>query len=661
VSSLIDALLSGPPRTPTRLFFSATVEDWHYAADGYIGDVGFDDRVARLAAHVGETALVTESHRLEYCADPNDASTCLRSLKDHLSGDFSACNLTSAVTASYFEFRDVGDASAMELASFLHDEAIALAPLLSTIELSWSASTEHESVATAEQNAVVITDSLIVIAALGIVLVLLVLQLRVAFTAVLGWLQILLCFPIAFSLYYGVVGVGWFGTLNFISLFVIFGIGADDVFVFAAAWRTSLLHCAESDLVGRMRHALPHAAGSMFATSATTAAAFFANSVSLIPPIKLFGIFAGIMVIVLYIMVVPGDGTTAAQPYGCCCLVGLSLLTGATHRRTTRGQKLATTQSPCLTEVREDARLQGRMPVATCTPGIDQSPELQAETLAKAPLTSVVGMASVAAQCTQNPCLTETPQSSTPVAACTPGIDQSPELQAEPLAKAPLTSVAGMAPVAAESTQSPRLTNVGGAAHLQRSTPVIPELQTGTPAKASLMPIAGMTPAATQSRQPLREIGLGDISEADVSLAKGRLAPGSCKTRSTTTGGASDDENAFANQVKAKTKPKRQAKAKGRRQQRKPPAAVSVVQDVFLEEIQIRPGDGECFCIKCQMQPSMGGLPTLSLVEALSGGRHSTQQFLPREKKTPSGGHGQTRGNPRLATGKAGLKAPTGS
>ena len=129
MSSLIDALLSGPPRTPTRLFFAATVEDWHYAADGYIGDVGFDDRVARLAAHVGETALVTESHRLEYCADPNDASTCLRSLKDHLSGDFSACNLTSAVTASYFEFRDVGDASAMELASFLHDEVIALAPL----------------------------------------------------------------------------------------------------------------------------------------------------------------------------------------------------------------------------------------------------------------------------------------------------------------------------------------------------------------------------------------------------------------------------------------------------------------------------------------------------------------------------------------------------
>ena len=87
--------------------------------------------------------------------------------------------------------------------------------------------------------------------------------------------------------------------------------GADDIFVFDAAWRlAALAHPREnfaSDTaydVARMQEALPHAALTMFATSLTTAVAFFANAVSLVPPIRLFGLFAGLMVVVLYAMVV---------------------------------------------------------------------------------------------------------------------------------------------------------------------------------------------------------------------------------------------------------------------------------------------------------------------------------------------------------------------
>jgi len=161
--------------------------------------------------------------------------------------------------------------------------------------------------------------------------------------------------------------------------------------------------------------------------------------------------------------------------------------------------------------------------------------------------------------------------------------------------------------------------------------------------------------------------------------AKGGAAPGSCKTASTVTGGASSDEeppsvlfpiaeDATANLVKAKAKPKRQAKSKGRRQQSnfKSPAPVSMAQEVLLEEIEVRPGDAECFCIQCRMEPSRGGLPKLSLVEAWSGARHSarkkekTPQLPPREKKKAAG-RGRTRGAQRVATGPVVPKAPNKS
>ena len=46
-----------------------------------------------------------------------------------------------------------------------------------------------------------------------------------------------------------------------------------------------------ADLSARMEEALPHAAGAMLATSSTTAAAFFANGISSLPPVRLFRIF----------------------------------------------------------------------------------------------------------------------------------------------------------------------------------------------------------------------------------------------------------------------------------------------------------------------------------------------------------------------------------
>ena len=127
-------------------------------------------------------------------------------------------------------------------------------------------------------NDVIISDAAVAGAALGTVLLALVVQLRAPFVALCGWLQVIISFPLAYFVYFQVLDVRFMGALHFMSLFAVFGIGADDVFVLCALWNAA--GARHKDLSARMEEALPHAAGAMLATSSTTAAAFFANGIS---------------------------------------------------------------------------------------------------------------------------------------------------------------------------------------------------------------------------------------------------------------------------------------------------------------------------------------------------------------------------------------------
>ena len=51
----------------------------------------------------------------------------------------------------------------------------------------------------------------------------------------MGLAQIVLSFPVAFFFYTFIVGLDFFPFLNFIGIFVLFALGADDVFV-AGKW-----------------------------------------------------------------------------------------------------------------------------------------------------------------------------------------------------------------------------------------------------------------------------------------------------------------------------------------------------------------------------------------------------------------------------------------
>ena len=122
--------------------------------------------------------------------------------------------------------------------------------------------------------------------------------------AAVGMTEIFLSMGVAGFFYRAVFQATYFAFMHILVLFVILGIGADDVFVFLDAF-----HQAESELQSviaeptlsqRMEYTAMRASKAIFATSFTTAIAFFATAITPILPIHAFGIFAGLVILSLY-------------------------------------------------------------------------------------------------------------------------------------------------------------------------------------------------------------------------------------------------------------------------------------------------------------------------------------------------------------------------
>ena len=136
--------------------------------------------------------------------------------------------------------------------------------------------------------------------------------------AVGGVLGILAAFPLAVFLYRTLFGISWIGALHFVGIFVILGIGADDIFVICEHWRQSATAVPASSsrgdgvedggdqerLVVRMAWTLRHSVSAILATSCTTAVAFAANCISTIAPIRLFGLFMALLIAANLVLVV---------------------------------------------------------------------------------------------------------------------------------------------------------------------------------------------------------------------------------------------------------------------------------------------------------------------------------------------------------------------
>lgn len=135
---------------------------------------------------------------------------------------------------------------------------------------------------------------LFVLAALLIVAIMIVYLKSVALM-VAAILNVGSSFVLAYFLYSVVFRITFFPFLNVLALLVLIAVGADDVFIFCDTWEQVHRGAGtELPLDVAMARTFSHAALSIFVTSLTTAAAFFANVVSQITVIRCFGIFAGL-------------------------------------------------------------------------------------------------------------------------------------------------------------------------------------------------------------------------------------------------------------------------------------------------------------------------------------------------------------------------------
>jgi len=123
---------------------------------------------------------------------------------------------------------------------------------------------------------------------------------RSALIASAAMLANVLSFPVAFALYRYVLRVTYFDPMHFLMMFIVLGIGADDVFVFTDAYKQSFHVGGCRDLRERIVYTMERSAKAIFITSFTTASAFVATAFSPIMPVSSFGIFAAVVIVVLW-------------------------------------------------------------------------------------------------------------------------------------------------------------------------------------------------------------------------------------------------------------------------------------------------------------------------------------------------------------------------
>ena len=109
---------------------------------------------------------------------------------------------------------------------------------------------------------------------------------------------------VAFFLFRVVCQIVFFQFINFLIIFVVLGIGADDVFVFMDAFHQSLdeLQSAgePATLPHRIRHTMKRALHAIFVTSLTTAGAFCATALSPLVPLRSFGVFSAMVILCVF-------------------------------------------------------------------------------------------------------------------------------------------------------------------------------------------------------------------------------------------------------------------------------------------------------------------------------------------------------------------------
>jgi len=125
-----------------------------------------------------------------------------------------------------------------------------------------------------------------------------------AWLASMGMLQIFLSLPIAFFVYRVIGQIDYFVQLHILTIYLVLGVGADNVFCFCDAYKQAKVMPALATQLQRMLWTWSHSAQAVLNTSVTTAIAFCATAITPVMPISSFGIYAAIAIVMNYVLTI---------------------------------------------------------------------------------------------------------------------------------------------------------------------------------------------------------------------------------------------------------------------------------------------------------------------------------------------------------------------
>lgn len=152
---------------------------------------------------------------------------------------------------------------------------------------------------------IVIWDALLAIFSLVFVFFWLRINTGSFFLAGVGILEIFMSIPVAWFIFTGIFQIKYFAFLNALSIFIVAAIGADDIFIFIDAYKQSGERDPQNleNLETRMSWVYRRTGTAMAITSATTCSAFLCTLITPLVEIKSFGIFAAVVILIDYVLV----------------------------------------------------------------------------------------------------------------------------------------------------------------------------------------------------------------------------------------------------------------------------------------------------------------------------------------------------------------------
>lgn len=148
-----------------------------------------------------------------------------------------------------------------------------------------------------------LADSLWVGGSIGFIFILILLLTGSLWISGLAIFSVFASFVTGNLIYNIIYGYQYLGFFHILALFIILGIGADDIFVFYNIWRNSATDEYPS-LAHRLSDVYRRSAISMLFTSLTTAVAFCSSAITALLATRSFGLFSATVVVVNYLSVI---------------------------------------------------------------------------------------------------------------------------------------------------------------------------------------------------------------------------------------------------------------------------------------------------------------------------------------------------------------------